>query len=72
MPKGEHKAIHLREHDFKPLAEKALSRKPVTVKLPPEVDQYVRSKPNINQWLNQAVIEKVARELHELEQSSIH
>ncbi len=55
-------AEHLKPHAFKPLGEQPLGRIPVSVKLPPDLDEYVRSLPNRNQWLIAAVAEKVARE----------
>jgi hypothetical protein len=63
------KAEHLKEHDFKPLDEKPLERVPVSVKLPPELGEYVRSQPNRNQWLIAAVAEKAAREKQLREQA---
>lgn len=60
------KAEHLKPYDFKPLGEQPLRRVPVSVKLPPDLDEYVRSQPNINQWLIAAVAEKVAKEQKEL------
>lgn len=38
-----------------PLGDVALSRKALAVKLPPELDEYVRSKPNKNRWLNEVI-----------------
>lgn len=49
--------------DFKRSGSKALDRKPFAVKLPPELAEYVRALANKNQWLIEAVAEKVAREL---------
>jgi len=58
------KPEQLKEFDYKPLGDKPLRRTPVSVKLPPELDEYVRSQPNKNQWLIAAIAEKVAREKH--------
>lgn len=55
MPRGEHKAVHLKPHKYKPVGEKSLSLKPITVRLPPELDEYVRSKVNKSQWMTKAV-----------------
>jgi hypothetical protein len=38
---------------------------PVTVKLPVDLDEYVRSLPNKSEWLREAVAEKFARETRE-------
>lgn len=56
------KAEHLKPHDFKPIGDKPLRQVPVSVKLPPELDDYVRSQSNRNQWLIAAVAEKIERE----------
>lgn len=56
------KPEQLKEFDYKPLGEQPLHRSPVSVKLPPEMDEYVRSQPNRNQWLIAAIAEKIARE----------
>ena len=55
------KPEELKAFDFKPLGNKPLRRIPVSVKLPAELDDYVRSLPNRNQWLI-AAIEKQFRE----------
>lgn len=56
---------HLEEHGYKPLGDKPLRRTPVSVKLPDELDDYVRSQPNRNQWLIAAIKEKVRQELEQ-------
>ncbi len=58
--KGETK--HLKEHQFKPLEEQPLRRVPVSVKLPPEMDDYVRSQPNRNQWLIAAIRDRITKD----------
>lgn len=45
------------------VGEEPLSRSPVSVKLPQELDEYVRSKPNRNQWLIEVIREAKEREL---------
>jgi len=62
MTKTRKKAEHLKPYDFKPLGEQPLRRTPVSVKLPPDLDEYVRSQPNRNQWLITAVANQVALE----------
>ena len=47
---------------FKPSGKKAFARKPVSVLLPPETDEYVRSLSNRTEWLREAIAEKVERE----------
>ncbi|MGL5795665.1 MAG: hypothetical protein ACRC06_14950 [Waterburya sp.] len=56
------KPEQLKEHDWKPLGKEALRRTPVSVKLPPELDDYVRSQPNRNQWLIAAIARAVQEE----------
>lgn len=53
---------HLREYRFKPLGNEPLSRTAISMKLPRDLDAYIRSLPNRNQWLIEAVLEKVMRE----------
>lgn len=45
-----------------PAGEAALSSKTVTVRLPCELDEYVRSQPNRNQWLTKVIREAIQRE----------
>ena len=54
---------YLKEHQFEPLGKEALSRTPVSVKLPKDLDDYVRSLPNRNRWLIDAVLEKALKEI---------
>lgn len=35
---------------------------PISVGLPPDLDEYVRNLPNRSEWLRQAIREKIARE----------
>lgn len=56
------KPEQLKEFDFAPLGEKALDRTPISVKLPPELAEYVRSQPNRNQWLIAAIAKQIAEE----------
>lgn len=57
------KAEHLKGYDFEPIVEgKPLRRVPVSVKLPEELDDYVRSQPNRNQWLIAVIARAVAEE----------
>lgn len=53
---------------FKPAYGKtALSRKPVSVLLPHELDEFVRSLPNRTEWLRDAIAEKYQREINSAE-----
>jgi len=65
MALTEKRKKHLEEHGYKPIGDQPLRRTPVSVKLPPELDEYVRSQPNRNQWLIAAIAEKVERELQQ-------
>lgn len=38
------------------------NQRPVAVKLPPEMDEYVRALPNKSEWLREAIREKIERE----------
>lgn len=41
----------------------SLSKSPVSVRLPKDLDEFVRSLPNRNQWIIDAVLEKAAKEI---------
>ncbi len=56
------KAEHLKEYDFQPKSDKPLGKSPVSVRLPEDLDAQVRSLPNRNQWLIEAIAEKLERE----------
>lgn len=47
---------------FKPLGEEPLAEKPVSVFLPKDLDQYVRSLPNRAEWLRAAIKEAALRD----------
>lgn len=39
-----------------------MAQSPLSVRVPIEIDQYVRSLPNRTEWLRQAILEKKQRE----------
>lgn len=43
-----------------------VARKPVAVKLPPEIDEFVRSLPNKTEWLRQAIAAQYERDMQQL------
>jgi Arc/MetJ-type ribon-helix-helix transcriptional regulator len=47
---------------IQPKGKKAMSRKPVAVALPEELDEWVRSLPNRSEWLRKAITEAYERE----------
>lgn len=52
------------ETRFKPqYGDKAMSRKPIGVLLPMELDAFVRSLPNKSEWVRAAIAEKYEREV---------
>ncbi len=48
----------------KPIGDKALSSRPLCVKMPQEIDDYVRSKPSASSWLREAIELKYNAEVH--------
>lgn len=49
---------------FKPqYGDKPMARKPVSVLLPSEIDEFVRSLPNKSEWLRQAIEEKYEQDV---------
>lgn len=54
---------YLREHRIKPLGREPLSKIPVSVRLPKDLDEIVRSQPNRNQWIIEAILDKAAKEI---------
>ena len=57
MARGDHGKKYLNRG----LGTKSDTR-PVAVKLPPEMDEYVRALPNKSEWLREAIREKIERE----------
>lgn len=52
-------------YKLKPLyGNKPLSAKTVTLRLPEEIDDFVRSLPNKTHWLRQAITEKYERHIN--------
>ncbi len=47
---------------IKPIYGKAMAKKPVSVILPLELDEYVRSQPNRAEWLRQAIADRARAE----------
>lgn len=43
-----------------------LAKHPINMKLPPFLDDYVRSLPNKSEWLREAIAEKIAKERNSL------
>lgn len=46
-----------------PLDVEKVARKPITVKLPPEIDAWVRTLPNKSEWLRQAIADAYQRDI---------
>lgn len=60
------------ETRFKPqYGDKAMSRKPIGVLLPMELDTFVRSLPNKSEWVREAIAEKYEREVKSKSDSAI-
>ena len=58
------KTDHLKDHQFSTTGKyKHLSSTPVSIKLPSDLDDFVRKLDNRNQWLIDAVAEKVAKQI---------
>lgn len=49
------KPEQLKNHDFKPAGTSSLDKVPVSVRLPVDIAEYVRSQPNRTQWLIAAI-----------------
>ena len=54
---------------IKPKGERAMSRKPVGVALPVEVDKFVRNLPNRADWLRKAIVDAYMKEVKKSENS---
>lgn len=58
------KIEHLVEHRFETEGKhKNLAKQSVSVRLPKDLDKYVRTLPNRNQWLIEAILDKAAKEI---------
>lgn len=51
------------KYKLKQIYDKPVAEYPVAVKLPVDLDAYVRSLPNKSEWLREAVAEKYQREV---------
>jgi len=47
---------NLKLRPFRPLGETALADKPLCVKVPKDVDAWVRSQPNPSAWLRDVIV----------------
>lgn len=59
MPKGNPNP----KQKLKQLYDKPVAERPVAVKLPQDLDAYVRSLPNKSEWLREAIAEKRERDV---------
>jgi len=61
-------------HKIKPLyGDEPLAQRPLAVRVSAELDAYVRSLPNMTEWLRQTITAQVERELQEKKnQQPIH
>jgi hypothetical protein len=60
---------NLKKAPFKPLGETAMSGKPLCVKVPQDIDDWVRALPNSSAWLREVIVaaakEEIAKEVVE-------
>ena len=50
------------KHKLKQLGEEAMAKLPLAVRVPVDIDEYVRSLPNRAEWLRKLIVEAVERE----------
>ena len=50
--------------------DKPLCRKPVSVLLPPDMDEFVRSRPNRTEWLRKAIAAQYQKDMAENHEQS--
>ena len=56
---------------LKPMyGDKPLCRKPVSVLLPPDMDEFVRSRPNRTEWLRKAIAAQYQKDMAENHEQS--
>lgn len=60
MPRGQTK--HLEKDQFKQTGERPLAKVPLSVRVPEDIDAYIRSLPDRNKWLQKAITEMVLRD----------
>lgn len=53
----------------KPLEDKPMAETPMSVRLPVDLHEYVKSRPNRTEWLRAAIAAQVERDLRELQKS---
>lgn len=55
---------------LKPIGEEAMAKTPLAIRVPVEIDEFVRSLPNRTEWLRQAIAEKYEREMKQQDKAS--
>lgn len=55
-------AKQLKDYQYSIKGDRPLSKSPISVRLPEDVDAFVRSLPNRSQWLVEAILDKAAKE----------
>lgn len=60
MPRGQ--TEHLKKSQYKLKGDRPLAKVPLSVRLPEDIDEYVRSLPDRSKWLQQVIVDKVIEE----------
>lgn len=61
MPRGQ--TGHLKEVQYKVKGDYPLAKSPLSVRVPEDIDAYIRSLPDRNNWLQNAIVEKAKEAL---------
>lgn len=68
MPRGQ--TEHLKEKQYKVKGDRPLAKNPLTVRVPEDVDEYIRSLPNKSQWLQKVLTDAATTHILESETAS--
>lgn len=63
MPRGQ--TEHLKEEQYKVRGDRPLAKSPISVRLPEDIDEIVRSLPNKSAWLQQVITNAITIEIAE-------
>jgi hypothetical protein len=61
MPRGQ--TEHLKKDRFVVKGDSPLAKVPLSVRVPEDIDAYIRSLPDRNNWLQNAIVEKAKEAL---------
>ena len=68
MPRGQ--TEHLKKEQYTVQGKRPLSKTPLTVRVPEDVDEYIRSLPNRSEWLQKIITDAATAHILDNEAAS--